>query len=194
MVRLEIKMFSFTFIRLLYHEMSLCYNRDMNKKCRYCLVVLVLICQPVMSAVAISDEQKATIVKYCDDIKSELRLVQREDAKSRVHLGAYYDQIMSNYVTPLNVKLVENSLSNAGFIDNQNDLAKTKSVFANDFTKYQQMLEELVAMDCKSDPEKFYDELVDVRQRRKTMEQDVLKMRRLISEHIGLVENVRSKL
>ena len=166
----------------------------MNKKCRYYLVVLVLICQPIMSVAAISDEQKATIVKYCDDVKSELRLVQRDDAKSRVHLGTYYDKIMSNYVTPLNVKLVENNLSNAGFIDNQNDLAKTKNTFANDFTKYQQMLEELVAMDCKNEPEKFYDELIDVRQRRKTMEQDVLKMRRLISEHISLVENVRSKL
>ena len=147
-----------------------------------------------MSVAAISDEQKATIAKHCDDIKSELRLVQRDDAKSRVHLGTYYDKIMSNYVTPLNVKLVENNLSNAGFIDNQNDLAKTKNTFANDFTKYQQMLEELVAMDCKNEPEKFYDELIDVRQRRKTMEQDVLKMRRLISEHISLVENVRSKL
>ncbi|MBR3256618.1 hypothetical protein IKG10_03075 [Candidatus Saccharibacteria bacterium] len=172
----------------------------MNKKCRFLCAVLMLIIQPIiffhpfLSATAISDAQETIIIKRCDDIKTELRLIQREDAKSRVHLGAYYDQIMSNFVTPLNVKLVENNLSNAGFIDNQNDLAKTKSTFANDFTKYQQMLEELVAIDCKNEPEKFYDKLVDVRQRRKTMEQDVLKMRRLISEHIGLVEKVRSKI
>lgn len=158
------------------------------------IVQPIIFFQPILSATAISEAQEAIIIKHCDDIKTELRLIQREDAKSRVHLGAYYDQIMSNFVTPLNVKLVENNLSNAGFIDNQNDLAKTKSTFANDFTKYQQMLEELVAIDCKDEPEKFYNELVDVRERRKTMEQDVLKMRRLVSEHIGLVEKVRSKI
>lgn len=157
------------------------------------LYQLALISQ-VASASALSDTQKSTIVKNCEDIKTELRLVQRQDAKSRVHLGTYYDKIMTNFVTPLNVKLVENNLSNANFIDNQNSLAKTKAAFANDFTKYQQMLEELVALDCKTDPEKFYNELLDVRQRRKTMEQDILTMRRLISEHIGLVEKVRSKL
>ena len=133
-------------------------------------------------------------MKRFDDIKADLRLVQRDDAKSRVHLGTYYDDILSNYIMPLNVKLVEKNLSNAGFIDNQNEFVKTKTTFVNDFTKYQQMLEELVAMDCKNEPEKFYDELVDVRQRRKTMEQDVLKMRRLISEHISLVESMRSRL
>lgn len=171
----------------------------MNKKCRFCLISVLIslaipLWRPLPFAMAISDEQKAIIEKRCDDIKIELRLVQREDAKSRVHLGTYYDKIMTNFVTPLNVKLVENNLSNAGFIDNQNSLAKTKTTFANDFTKYQQMLEELVAIDCKTEPEKFYNELLDVRQRRKTMEQDILTMRRLISEHIRLVEKVRSRL
>lgn len=171
----------------------------MHLKCRFCYITLVVICLfvtacQVLNAAAISDAQKTIIIKRCDDIKTDLRLVQREDAKSRVHLGTYYDKIMTNFVTPLNVKLVENNLSSAGFIDNQNELAKTKNTFANDFTKYQQMLEELVAIDCKNEPEQFYDKLVDVRQRRKTMEQDTLKMRRLISEHIGLVEKVGSKL
>ena len=164
-----------------------------NRRIIYC-AVFMLVCQPILNVVAISESQEATIMKRCDDIKADLRLVQRDDAKSRVHLGTYYDDILSNYIMPLNVKLVEKNLSNAGFIDNQNEFVKTKTTFVNDFTKYQQMLEELVAMDCKNEPEKFYDELVDVRQRRKTMEQDVLKMRRLISEHISLVENMRSKL
>lgn len=167
----------------------------MKKKCRIlCCAMIAFFCQPILNVVAISEDQEAMIVKRCDAIKEDLRTVQRDDAKSRVHLGTYYDDILSNYITPLNVRLVEKNLSNAGFIDNQNEFVKTKTTFVNDFTKYQQMLEELVAMDCKNEPEKFYDELVNARQRRKTMEQDVLKMRRLISEHISLVESMRNKL
>lgn len=146
------------------------------------------------AASEVPESVKKLVVSHCDTIKSNLGLVQRDDAKIRVYLGAYYEAILTKYITPLNVKLVEQNLSNAKLIDNQNAFAETKEIFAKDFTKYQQMLEELVKMDCKSEPERFYKELVDVRQRRKIMAQDVLKMRRLISEHIRLVENLKGRL
>ena len=157
----------------------------------FLIMAISFVSVPVL---AISESQEDIIQKQCKAIKVNLRAVQREDAKVRIRLGAYYDAVLTKYIMPLNVKLVENNLSNAKFIDNQNEFANTKAVFVKDFTKYQQMLEELVAADCEVEPEKFYDELVDVRQRRKTMEQDVLKMRRLISEHIKLVEDLKGKL
>ncbi|MBQ3353097.1 hypothetical protein IJG89_02000 [Candidatus Saccharibacteria bacterium] len=162
---------------------------------RFLVVFLIItISFASVPVLAISEGQEGIIQKQCKAIKVNLRAVQREDAKVRIRLGAYYDTVLTKYIMPLNVKLVENNLSNAKFIDNQNEFADTKTVFVKDFTKYQQMLEELVAVDCEAEPEKFYDELVDVRQRRKTMEQDVLKMRRLISEHIKLVEDLKGKL
>ena len=51
-----------------------------------------------------------------------------------------------------------------------------------------------MGMDCKQDSEKFYDKLVLVRQKRKIMVQDVLKLRSLISDHIKLVTGLKGKI
>lgn len=143
---------------------------------------------------AIGSNQSAAIVEHCDTIKDELKKVQKEDARVRVYLGGYYETILTKFITPLNVRLVENNLSSAGLVENQNNFAGTKTLFANDFIAYQQGLEELVGLDCKQEPEKFYDKLTTVRQKRKIMVQDVLKMRNLISEHVRLVEGLRGKV
>ena len=111
-----------------------------------------------------------------------------------MYLGGYYEAILSKFIMPLNVRLLENNLSSAGLVENQNKFAAGKAVFSNDFVMYQQRLEELVGMDCREKPEEFYDKLVLVRQKRKIMVQDVLKMRALISEHLKLVNGLKGKV
>ncbi|MBR2741768.1 hypothetical protein IKD98_03405 [Candidatus Saccharibacteria bacterium] len=154
----------------------------------FCLVGMTL---PVK---AISEEQKAGIKDHCETIRESLKTVQKNDSRARVFLGAHYETILSKYITPLNIKLVENSMSATGLVENQNKVADTKTIFANDFISYQKHLEELIAIDCKNEPDKFYEKLEKVRQKRATMEQDVLKMRNLISEHVKLVNGLKEKM
>ena len=157
----------------------------------FMILELSFLSVPVM---AISDTQEKAIKSHCETIKVSLKTLQRTDARARVYLGGYYETILSKFITPLNMRLVENSLSNADLVENQNKFVETKNTFVNDFIKYQQMLEELITINCKEEPEEFYDELVTVRQRRKIMEQDVLKLRSLISEHIKLVYELEGKI
>ena len=159
----------------------------------YC-ITLMLICQCVPGVSAITEGQSAAIVDQCDTIREELKKVQKEDARVRVYLGGYYETILTKFITPLNVRLVENNLSSADLVENQNDFAAVKALFVNDFVTYQQGLEELVGMDCKNKPAEFYEKLVKVRQKRKTMEQDVLKLRTLITSQINIVTRLRSKV
>ncbi len=168
---------------------------NMRKKISifYC-IILMLICQGVPAVGAVTEGQSAAIVDHCDIIREDLKKVQKEDARVRVYLGGYYEMILTKFITPLNVRLVENNLSSAELVENQNDFAAAKTLFANDFVAYQQSLEELVGMDCKKEPENFYDKLAVVRQKRKVMTQDVLKIRSLISGHIKLVEGLKGKL
>ncbi len=143
---------------------------------------------------AISKDQEITIKSHCNSIKEKLHEVQKEDSKIRVHLGSHYEAILTNFITPLNVRLVENNLSNAKFVENQNNFAETKSVFSSDFISYQKSLEELIGMNCEENPEDFYTKLEKVRQKRKIMNQDVLKMRTLISDHIKSVTEIMRKV
>ena len=162
---------------------------------KYLLIATVFLAGLIsLPAFAISDVQKSSITDNCSTIKENLEKIQKSDARARVYLGSYYEVILTKFITPLNVRLVENNLSTADLVENQNEFADAKSVFTNDYISYQQHLEDLVTIDGKSEPEAFYDKLIKVRQKRKIMEQDVLKLRTLISQHIKLVDGIKGKL
>ena len=143
---------------------------------------------------AISKEQEAIIKDRCETIRENLKTVQKRDAKARVYLGGYYETILSKYMTPLNVRLVENNISDVALIENQNSFAKAKTGFAEDFVGYQKALEELVLMDCKNEPAKFYEELEAVRAKRAKMEKDMAKITDLTNKHRELVTELKGRM
>lgn len=157
----------------------------------FAILVVSLIALPVS---AIAKNQEEAISDHCESIRNSLKTIQKNDAKARVHLGGRYETILSKFLVPLNVRLVENNLPSADLVENQNDFTNTKTVFTSDYIEYQQYLEELVAMDCKNQPAEFYEKLVKVRQKRKTMEQDVMKLRTLITKQINAVSDLMSKV
>ena len=168
------------------------------KKCKQCLyyIILLLICLvgAVPAVSALSKTQEAGISDHCETIRENLKTIQKSDARARVYLGGRRETIMNRYVTPLNVRLVENSMSTTSLIESQNTLTSNKSKFTNDYVEYQQKLEELVAMDCKSDPAGFYEKLKVVRDERKKVEKDVQKMKTALSEYVELVGKLKEKL
>lgn len=144
--------------------------------------------------IKVTEAQSKSIVEHCDSIKDNLRAVQRDDSRTRVYLGGYFDGILSRFIMPLNVKLVEENMSNSGLVSNQKNFADMKEAFSKDFISYQKKLEDLIAMDCKSKPEEFYQNLVVVREKRKIMNQDTMRMRSLISENTKLVNDLMRKM
>lgn len=158
-----------------------------------CSALLFLVC-PIGLASAISAKQEAAIVDHCDAIKESLKTIQKNDARTRVYLGGRFEKIINKYVTPLNVRLVESSLSTTNLIESQNALTKNKARFTNDYVEYQQKLEELVAMDCKDSPVEFYNKLDVVRQERRKVKQDVDKMKSTLTEYVDLVGKLKEKL
>ncbi len=144
--------------------------------------------------VEISETLQAGIRENCTTIKENLAKVQKTDARARVYLGRYYETILTKFVTPLNLRLVENNLSAADLVENQTKMADARTLFINDYVNYQKELESLVAMSCEEKEGEFYQQLVKVRQKRKIVEQDVLKVRNLISEHVKLAGELRGKI
>lgn len=132
---------------------------------------------------AITKSQEAAIADHCNAVKESLKSVQRADARARVYVGGRYETILSKFVMPMNVWLVENNMSRADLIESQNSIAQLKLKFANDYVDYQQGLEQLVATDCKSQVPAFYDKLVQVRTKRKKVEKDMAKMTEALDEY-----------
>ena len=167
----------------------------------------MLICQPLLplaahaegenpdasAPITITDDQKTAIISHCTAIKDNLKLVQKDDSHARVYLGGYYEKIISKYVVPLNLRLVENSLSTPELVENQNHLTKAKATFVSDFIDYQRDLETLINIDCASEPENFYTQLVKVRAKRNTVASDIDKTRQLVS-HTTAVTALKEKI
>lgn len=146
------------------------------------------------SIAEVSESVQAGIRENCTAIKENLAKVQKADARARVYLGRYYEMVLTKFVTPLNLRLVENNLSAADLVENQTKMADARTLFINDYVNYQKELESLVAMSCEEKAGEFYQQLVKVRQKRKIVEQDVLKVRNLISEHVKLAGELRGKV
>ena len=164
----------------------------MKKRVIFCLLVCGF--GFAMPASAISEEQKTAIVENCEVIRDNLKNVQRIDARARVFLGSHYETVLAKFMTPLNVRLVENNMSNTSLIENQSMFATTKVAFVNDFVSYQQELEALVAMNCRAEPENFYKRLQLVREKRKIVAGDLAKMRELTLKNIELTQRLKRKL
>ena len=142
----------------------------------------------------ISTEQKAAIVDHCDEIRENLRNVQHQDSRARVYYGRYYETISSKFIVPLNMRLTENNLLSDNLLNNQNKFTSFRTDFGSDYVEYQRSLEELVTINCKEEPEKFYELLQTVREKRKNVNQDAVDLRKVITDHIELVTDLKESL
>ena len=143
---------------------------------------------------ALSSGEKAAIVDHCDSIKDNLKNVQKKDRQARVYLGRLYETIQNKLETPLTLRLVENYIPHNSLIENRDSFAERRIRFNEDYVFYQQALDELIATDCKSEPEKFYSVLTKVRDKRKIVNSDVTALRGLVTEQIKIVLGIKDKL
>ena len=143
---------------------------------------------------SISATKLASVRDRCDVIREDFKALQRADSRTRVYLGRYYEIVLNKFITPLNVRLVENNLSSTSFINNQNDFNKMRSSFMIDYVEYQKKLEELITIDCRAEPEKFYRVLVEARAKRAVVEDDTEKLRAQATIHENLVKALKEKI
>ena len=159
------------------------------------LLVVGILIRPVnVIAEELSDKQEDSIMEHCDTIKENLKSLQHRDSRARVYLGRYYETILNKFITPLNMRLVENNLVDDKLMDNQNNFSKMRTNFIIDYVEYQKALEDLVAADCKNEPNKFYKKIENVRLKRGVVSKDVSKLRNLAGEQMKLVEDLKGTL
>ena len=130
----------------------------------------------------------------CASIQTSLKNIQRNDSKTRVILGTNYQTLLSNYISPLNVRLIKNNLPDPTLISIQSEAITSRNSFTNLFVTYSQRLESLISIDCKNQPDAFYSELENVRYLRSQLEESVNKVNTALSNHLKTVNQLREKL
>lgn len=144
--------------------------------------------------VKISETKMNGIINQCETIIHDLKQVQKQDARARVYFGGYYETILTKFITPMNMRLVENNLSTVEFVENQNNYLSARTNFINDYINYQKNLEELITINCKAESAKFYKKLETTRVGREKVSDDIKKMSKLINKYSELVKGVEAKI
>ena len=143
---------------------------------------------------AISDEQKTAISDNCPSIKQSLRSLQKADSRTRVYLGSIYQITLTDYITPLNLRLVKNNQPSADLTSIQADFTSARDDSAKKFITYSQSLEELILIDCSKNPEDFYDKLQDVRKKRTELSDSAAKVSKILNTHVDAVTKMKGEL
>ena len=149
------------------------------------------------AATELDDEKLTAISTSCSIIKDNIKTIQHEDSKNRDHLGGYYNYILSNFIKPLNIVLVNNNMSTSvitTFSENQNNYVSAFELFDNDYRKNQKDLEELLSIDCTTEPIKFYNKLVVARKSRAKVADDITTINNLIEKQRTSVSNLKETL
>lgn len=142
----------------------------------------------------LNDTERGNISMSCASIQTSLKNIQRNDSKTRVILGTNYQTLLSNYISPLNVRLIKNNLPDSTLISIQSEAITSRNSFTNLFVTYSQRLESLISIDCKNQPDTFYSELENVRFLRSQLEESVNKVNTALSNHLKTVNQLREKL
>ena len=94
----------------------------------------------------------------------------------------------------LNLRLVKNNRTNADVANQQSAFANEREAFKSDYIAYSQELEALIAINCKEEPQRFYEKLESVRGRRQTVADHVSKLLEMTKEHRESVQELRDSM
>ena len=161
-------------------------------KYRYVLLalpVLLLTAAPVYAT-----EQEDYIADNCTSLKQSLRNLQKSDSATRVHLGTTYQTILNQYLVKLNTRLVRGNLSNPALINLQTDFAAGRTDFSDQFIRYSQELEALIAIDCHQNPAGFYEQLQTTRAARARLAETTEYLNSLVQNHHDTVVDLKEEL
>lgn len=148
----------------------------------------------VVKASALSEEQNGAISQNCATTKQSLKQLQKTDARTRSYLGSAYESILSNYITPLDLRLINTGQPNASLTTLHSSIIDVRKDFVAKYTSYSQSLEELINIDCYNHQEEFYSKLVETREKRAELSAATTNIRNLFSEHLTDVRRLKNSL
>ncbi len=159
------------------------------------LLVASLILSPLSTtnAIDLDDDRIGAISQNCSIIKERLRRIESAGARSRVYLGTQYESIYSGLMSNLSLRLMRNGIANQDIADQQATFKSERERFRNDFIGYSQELKNLIAMDCRNNPQDFYRQLEKTRTKREDITKSIRRMNDIIEEHRETVIGLRNK-
>lgn len=155
-----------------------------------CSIILALLIST--PADGLSAAQRSAISQNCPTIQQSLSQLQKVDSRTRTYLGTTYETIASKFIVPLNIRLVKNNLPILPSI--QSEFTDMQVQFRNSYTEYMREMENLLGIDCRTQPDEFYQHLETVRKKRAILRSTTIRLAELSDEQYKATQDLRKKL
>ena len=163
---------------------------NINMRLRYFLPVAFALLTTT-SANALSDDQRGAISQHCASIRQSLKSLQLADDNLRNTISPIYHNLQTNFITPLNLRLVRNNIPAAGLTEIQSSINRERDTFSRQFIHYNQDMEHLIDIDCQNNPDGFYTQLESARNSRVELANTVQRINALLSKYSESVYNLK---
>ena len=137
----------------------------------------------------LTPEQTARVKANCSSIKTSLNQLHASDALLRVNRGQMYESVASKLMDSFNTRLGTNRLDNKAMTTVTTNYRTALNTFRTDYIAYEQKLSEAIRIDCVAQPNTFHNTIVETRELRKTVHDDVVKLHRIIDDYRSSVND-----
>lgn len=137
----------------------------------------------VQAASELTADQRQHIQSECTQIKGSLSQLHASDALLRVNRGQVYESMTSKLMTPFNTRLSTSGLDNKAMTTHTTQYQNALVAFRSDYILYEQKISEALRTDCRQEPAKFYQMILEARELRTTVHEDVQKLHRVINDY-----------
>lgn len=154
------------------------------------LAVVALIATPfVLRAQAPPTDRNQLIKERCQSFAGLIDQLQRRDLVSRTNLGREYETI-SKQLNAFNQRLRNNDFDAKPFEQASTQFTEATNAFRAAYVKYDDSLNKLLTIDCKTNPAAFDTQLVVARNLREATLAAASRASDLISQYRNLVQQL----
>lgn len=164
-----------------------------------CLVFSMAVFGAIFSNSAVSAQgivlqngysQVSAIKRSCDSIQTVIRRLHTSDSLARVNYGQVYNDISSDLMAKLNSRMALNKIDATELINITNKFEDYRTLFSEDYNKYEKEISSLLKIDCKKDPAQYYRYLVSSRELRTQLASSVVRLNSTVADYRVAVEKL----
>lgn len=130
-----------------------------------------------------TDEHIASIKANCQQARASLAQLHANDALAYINRNQTYFSISDKMMARLNSRLALNRYDATQLVRTASDYNTALTRFRSTYKLYDDMVSDLLKMDCRKQPVEFYDRVSDARDQREKVHGAVLQLKMLIGQY-----------
>jgi predicted nucleic acid-binding Zn-ribbon protein len=137
----------------------------------------------------LDEAKKAAVVANCSNAQSTLQSINRSDITTRVNRGRSYDQALKLFYA-MNARLASNNITEPRLAEITKNFEDELNSFRSQYNDYNDRLKNTTDIDCRQEPQQFYDVLGQARDRRSAVHGSIVKLNNLIGDYQNTIKGL----